>query len=249
MKRFDGKVAVITGGTTGIGLETAKLFLHEGAKVVVTGRSEPAIDAARKELGGGALVLRSDTASLGDLDALASNVRSQHGGLDVLFVNAGIAKFAPLEQSSVELFDETFGINVRGAFFAVQKLAPLIRQGGSVILNTSVVDVKGMAATSIYSASKAALRSLARTLSAELLPRGIRVNAVSPGPITTPIYGKLGFDAATLSGFEAQMVAMNPMKRFGRPEEVARAVLFFASSESSYVTGAELAVDGGFTNL
>lgn len=249
VKRFDGKTVVVTGGTTGIGLEAARAYLAEGAKVVVTGRSRGAAEAARKELGEGALVLESDTSKLEDLDALAREVGQRFAGVDVLFVNAGIAKFVPFEQSSPELFDEIFDINVRGAYFAVQKLAPLLRPGGSVVLNTSVVDEKGFAGTSIYAASKAALRSLARTLSTELLPRGIRVNAVAPGPISTPIYGKLGLDVATLSGMEEQFKALNPMKRFGRPEEVARAVLYLSSPEASYTTGAELAVDGGMMNL
>ncbi len=248
-KRFDGKVVVVTGGTTGIGLETARAYLAEGAKVIVTGRSADAAEAARKELGSGALVLVSDTSNLADLDLLAGEVISRFGGLDVLFVNAGIAKFAPLELSTPELFDETFDINVRGAYFATQKLAPLLRSGGSIVLNTSVLDQKGFPGTSVYSASKAALRSLARSLSAELLPRGIRVNAVAPGPISTPIYGKFGFDASALSAFEEQTKSNNPMKRFGRSEEVAKAVLFLSSPEASYTTGAELLVDGGIANL
>jgi NAD(P)-dependent dehydrogenase (short-subunit alcohol dehydrogenase family) len=249
MSRFQGKVALVTGGTTGIGFATARAFLQEGARVVVTGRSQSAVDAAQKELGPSALALRSDTANVAHLEALASQVKASYGKLDVLFVNAGIAKFGPLEAVTPDTFDEIFGINIRGAYFAVQKLAPLMGEGGSIVLNTSVVDEKGFPGTSVYSASKAALRSLARTLSAELLPRGIRVNAVSPGPIHTPIYGKLGFDGPGLQGFETQMAEMNPMKRFGRPEEVARAVLFVASAEASYIAGAELAVDGGVSNL
>lgn len=249
MKRFTNKIALVTGGTTGIGLATAKALIAEGARVVVTGRNADALASAQKDLGASALVVKSDTANLADLDALAKQVEATHGGIDVLFVNAGIAKFAPLDASSPAFFDEIFGINVRGAFFAVQKLSPLVRSGGAVIFNTSVVDEKGLPGTSVYAASKAALRSFTRTLAAELLPRNIRVNAISPGPITTPIYGKLGFDAAGQAGFEKQMAESNPMKRFGQADEVARAVLFFASSDSSYTTGAELAVDGGFTNL
>lgn len=249
MGRFDGKIVVITGGTTGIGLATARAFLGEGAQVVVTGRSRDTVDAAQKELGPGATALVSDTSRLEDIDALAAHVSRAHGRVDAVFVNAGIAKFAPLEASTPELFDAIFDINVRGAFFAIQKLAPLVVDGGSIVLNTSVVDELGFPATSIYAASKAALRSFARTLSAELGARKVRVNAVSPGPIVTPIFGKLGLDAATLTDMERQMTESNPMKRFGRAEEVARAVLFFASSESSYTTGAELAVDGGLSNL
>lgn len=249
MGRFDGKIVVVTGGTTGIGLATARAFLAEGAHVVVTGRSRGAVDAAQKELGPRATVLASDTSRLEDIDALAAHVAAAHRRVDAVFVNAGIAKFAPLEASTPELFDAIFDVNVRGAFFAIQKLAPLVVDGGSIVLNTSVVDEKGFPATSIYSASKAALRSFARTLSTELAPRKIRVNAVSPGPIATPIFGKLGLDTATLTDMEKQMTESNPMKRFGRAEEVARAVLFFASNDSSYTTGAELAVDGGLSNL
>ncbi|MBL8606938.1 MAG: SDR family oxidoreductase [Myxococcales bacterium] len=249
MGRFDGKIVVITGGTTGIGLATARAFLGEGAQVVVTGRSRDTVDAAQKELGPSATVLVSDTSRLEDIDALAAHVARAHRRVDAVFVNAGIAKFAPLEASTPELFDAIFDVNVRGAYFAIQKLAPLVVDGGSIVLNTSVVDEMGFPATSIYAASKAALRSFARTLSAELAGRKIRVNAVSPGPIVTPIFGKLGLDAAALSDMERQMTESNPMKRFGRAEEVARAVLFFASAESSYTTGAELAVDGGLSNL
>lgn len=249
MNRFTNKVALITGGTTGIGLATAQALIAEGAKVVVTGRNADSLAAAQKLLGPSALVVKSDTAHLADLDALTAKVKAAHGALDVLFVNAGVAKFAPLEASTPELFDEIFGINVRGAYFAIQKLTPLIRDGGSIVLNTSVVDEKGFPGASVYSASKAALRSFARTLAAELVPRRIRVNAVSPGPVATPIYDKLGLDPEGRAAFEQQMTSLNPMKRFGTSDEVARAVLFFASSDSTYTTGAELAVDGGFSNL
>lgn len=249
MARFSGKVALVTGGTTGIGLATAQAFAQEGARVLVTGRSEGALAAAQSELGPGTLVAKSDTSSLEDLDALAAKVRAELGGIDVLFVNAGIAKFAPFEASSAALFDEIFDINVRGAFFAIQKLLPLLRSPGSIVLNTSVVDEKGFPNTSVYSASKAALRSLARTLSTELLPKGIRVNAVSPGPITTPILAKGGMDADGRAGFAKFVEETNPMKRFGRPEEVARAVLFLASEEASFTSGAELTVDGGVAHL
>ncbi len=249
MSRFTGKTAVITGGTSGIGLATAKAFLQEGARVLVTGRDEKGLEAARLELGKDAIVLRSDSGKLSDLGPLAEAVKSQLGGLDVLFINAGIAKFAPAEASSEELWDETFAINTKGAFFTVQKLTPLLRPGGAVVLNTSVVSVKGFQDSAIYAASKAALRSLARTLAAELIGKGIRVNAVSPGPIATPIYGKLGLTKEQAEGFAVQMAASNPMKRFGTAEEVARAVLFLASPEASYTIGVDLAVDGGLASL
>ncbi|MCU0655860.1 MAG: SDR family oxidoreductase [Polyangiaceae bacterium] len=248
MTNWAGKTAVITGGTTGIGLAAAKALLAGGAKVLVTGRNEATLGAARAELGAGAIVVKSDTANLADIDALAERVRGELGQVDFVFVNAGIAVFSPLEQVTEGFYDQLFAVNTRGAFFTVQKLAPLVRQGGSFVLNTSVVDEKGMPGTSVYAATKAALRSMARTLSAELLPRGIRVNAVSPGPITTPIYGKLGLPPEAQAGFQQQMTESNPMKRFGRPEEVARAALFLAF-EATYTTGAELPVDGGLTQL
>jgi NAD(P)-dependent dehydrogenase (short-subunit alcohol dehydrogenase family) len=249
MARFDGKVALITGGTTGIGFSAARAFQAEGAQVIVTGRSEGALEAARAELGSRAWVVKSDTASLSELDALAAEVKNRFGHLDTLFVNAGIARFASLEESTPELFDEIFDINVRGAFFATQKLSPLLRSPGSIVLTTSVVDEKGFANSSIYSASKAALRSLARTFSTELLPKGIRVNAVSPGPIATPIFAKTGMDAAGMEAFERWAVELVPMKRLGRSEEVARAVLFLASEEASFINGEELAVDGGLSHV
>jgi NAD(P)-dependent dehydrogenase (short-subunit alcohol dehydrogenase family) len=247
--RFDGKVAVITGGTSGIGLAAAKALVAEGAKVVVTGRDPKGVEAARRELGPAGAALRSDASKLQDLDALAAEVKARHGGLDVLFVNAGIARFVPAEAVTEELWDETVGTNLKGAFFTVQKLLPLLRKGGSIVLNTSVVNQKGFPFTSTYSATKAGLRSLARTLAAELVERGIRVNAVSPGPIETPILGKGGMPADQQKEFGARVRDANPMKRFGTPDEVARAALFLASQEASYVTGAELTVDGGFAQL
>jgi NAD(P)-dependent dehydrogenase (short-subunit alcohol dehydrogenase family) len=248
MGRFEGKTAVITGGTSGIGLATARLLLEGGARVLVTGRSPATAEAAQKELGAQAFVVTSDASSLADLDALARTAAEKLGKIDLLFVNAGIAKFLPLEAVTEAFYDELQSVNTKGAFFTIQKLAPVIRDGGAVVVNTSVVDEKGMATTSVYAASKAALRSLARTLASELLPRGIRVNAVSPGPITTPIYGKLGLPPEMQAGFEEQMKATNPMKRFGHAEEVARAALFLGF-DATYTTGAELPVDGGLTQL
>jgi NAD(P)-dependent dehydrogenase (short-subunit alcohol dehydrogenase family) len=248
MSNYQGKTAVVTGGSTGIGFATAKLLVSGGAKVIFTARSKDAVQAAQKELGPNAIGVVSDTSKLPDIDALAAKAKAELGEVDLLFVNAGIAKFLPLAEVTEAFFDETIAINTKGAFFTVQKLAPVLRQGGAVILNTSVVDEMGMAATSVYAASKAALRSLARTLSTELLPRGIRVNAVSPGPITTPIYGKLGMPQEMLDGFATTMRDGNPMKRFGTAEEVARAALFLGF-EASYTSGAELPVDGGLSQL
>jgi NAD(P)-dependent dehydrogenase (short-subunit alcohol dehydrogenase family) len=248
MAKYTGKNAIVTGGSTGIGLATAELLVAEGARVLVTARSADALAAAKQRLGERASVLVSDTSSLADIDALALQAHRQFDGIDFLFINAGVAKFAPLEQVTPELFDDTLGINARGALFTVQKLLPQLRRGAGIVLNTSVVDELGMANTSVYAASKAALRSLARTLSTELLPRGIRVNAVSPGPVATPILDKLGMDAPSRESMETSLREQNPMKRFGEPAEVGRAALFLGF-DATYTTGAELPVDGGLGQL
>ena len=248
MGLYDGKTAVITGGTSGIGLATAKLFLREGAKVLVTGRTPKTLDSARAELGDGAIVVHSDAASLTDIEALAGKVKEAFGSLDVLFSNAGLARPAPFEQMSEAVYDEMFALNAKGPYFTVQKLLPLMTEGSAVVLTTSVANEMGVPQVSAYGAAKAALRSFARTLAAELLPRGIRVNAVSPGPIATPILGKIGLPKEMIDQFTAQMQEDNPMKRFGQPEEVARAVAFLAF-EATYTTGAEIVVDGGATQL
>ena len=245
MKTLEGKVAVITGGSSGIGLATAKLFQQVGAKVAISGRNQKSLDAAIKELGSGALAVRSDVSKLSDLDTLFEAVTKKFGRIDVLFANAGIAKFAPVGDVSEEAYDETIDINVKGVFFTVQKAIPFLNDNASVILNTSFVNQAGVPTTSIYAASKAAVRSLARSISAELATRGIRVNAVSPGPIATPIYEKLGLPKEAVEAFAANIVSQVPLKRFGKPEEVAQTALFLASSASSYVTGVELNVDGG----
>ncbi|MGZ3451985.1 MAG: SDR family oxidoreductase [Polyangiales bacterium] len=247
-KKLENKVAVVTGGTTGIGLATAKLYRAEGAEVVVTGRDPATLARAREELPG-SLVIQADQSSLAAIDALVAEVKQRHGAVDVLFVNAGIAQFRPFSDVDEAFFDRILDVNLKGAFFTVQRFSPILRDGASVLLNTSVVDEKGMANTAVYAASKAGLRSLARTLSTELAPRRIRVNAVSPGPIKTPIMGKLGFDQATLTALEEQLVASVPMKRLGSAEEVAQVALFLASSDSSFVLGSEIAVDGGLTQL
>lgn len=248
MGKYEGKAAVVTGGTTGIGLAAARLLLQEGARVLVTGRNERTLAAAKAELGGRALVVRSDTSSLADVEALGATVERELGAVDFVFVNAGIAKFVPLPEVTEALYDELFAVNTKGAFFTIKRLAPLVHKGGSFVLNTSIVDEKGVPSTSVYAATKAALRSLARTLAAELLPSGVRVNAVSPGPITTPILDKMGMPREAQAAFEQRLVDMNPMKRFGSPEEVARAALFLGF-EATFTTGAELPVDGGVTQL
>ncbi len=245
MKALEGKVAVITGGSSGIGLATAKLFQQAGAKVAISGRNQQALDEAVKELGPGALAIRSDVSRLTDLDTLFDVVNKKLGPIDVLFANAGIAKFAPVSDVSEDAYDETFDINVKGVFFTVQKAIPFLNDNASIILNTSFVNQAGVPTTSVYAASKAAVRSLARSISSELAARGIRVNVVSPGPISTPIYGKLGLPKEAVEAFATSIVAQVPLKRFGKPEEVAQTALFLASNASSYITGVELNVDGG----
>jgi NAD(P)-dependent dehydrogenase (short-subunit alcohol dehydrogenase family) len=248
MERYEGKKVVIIGGTSGIGLATAKMLLDGGARVLVTGRSQAGLDSAQKELGKGAVVVSSDARSLTDIDALASRVKAEFDTFDLLFVNAGLGLFAPLENTTEATFDEMFNLNAKGPFFAVQKLAPLINQGGAVVLTTSTANVKGMPILAAYGGAKAALRSFARTFAAELLPRGIRVNAVSPGPTETPIIGKAFPDKDVAAQLMGQMREAIPMKRFGTAEEQAKAVLFLAF-DATFTTGAELPVDGGWSQL
>lgn len=243
--KLKDKVAVITGGTTGIGLATARRFVDEGAHVVFTGRTQATLDAAQAELGARALGVRGDVAKLADLDRLYATVKQRFGRVDTLFANAGVARFAPSEQVDEASFDAQFDVNVKGLFFTVTKALPLMSKGGTIVLNSSIANATGMPAMTVYAATKAAVRSLARTFSTELGPRGIRVNAVSPGPIETPIFEKVGLPKEALDGFADMIGKRSPLARFGRPEEVASAVLFLASDESSYVVGAEFVVDGG----
>ena len=248
MERYKDKKAVIIGGTTGIGLATAKMLMNGGARVLVTGRSQAGLDSATKELGKGALVVSSDARSLTDIDVLASRAKAEFDTIDLLFINAGFSTFAPLESMTEAVYDDMFNLNAKGPFFAVQKLAPLITRGGSVVLTTSTANVKGMPMLAAYGGAKAALRSFARTLAAELLPREIRVNAVTPGPIDTPIIGKVFTDKGEAAQIREKMIGMVPMKRWGTSEEIAKAVLFLAF-DATFTTGAELPVDGGWSQL
>jgi NAD(P)-dependent dehydrogenase (short-subunit alcohol dehydrogenase family) len=243
---YSNKNAVITGGGAGMGFALAKLLVDGGARVVITGRSGATVDAARA-LGENAVAVRGDVASLSDLDALADRVKGELGTIDALFVNAGIAAATPLETVTEEVYDELFAINVKGAFFTVQKLAPLLSTGAGVVLTTSVANAIGMLDTSVYAAGKAAVRSMARSFSRELLPRGVRVNAISPGPVDTGILEKTMTEEAA-EQFKAQVVADNPMQRFGTVDEFARAAAFLAF-DATYTTGAEFTVDGGRTQL
>jgi NAD(P)-dependent dehydrogenase (short-subunit alcohol dehydrogenase family) len=249
MDKLKGKIAVITGGNSGIGLATAKEFAAQGAQVVISGRDQKTLDEAAKALGPDALVVRADIARLADIDKLFAAVKAKFGRIDVLFVNAGIGKFAPLEAVSEEFYDAILDVNLKGSYFTIQKALPLLADGASIVLNTSINANIGMANTSVYAASKAALLSLARTLSAELVGRNIRVNAISPGPVTTPILGRTGMPPEALEQTLQAIVSQVPMKRFGRPEEIAKTALFLASSDSSFLLGTEIVADGGMSQL
>lgn len=245
MRRLEGKVAVITGGNSGIGLATAKRFLDEGALVAISGRSQKTLDEAVKSLGKDVLAVRADAAKIEDTEKLFAAVQQKFGKIDVLFVNAGVGKFAPLESVSEELYDELFDINAKGAYFTIQKALPLLNEGASIVLNTSVASHIGSINGTVYAATKAAMRSFTRSMAAELVGRKIRVNAVAPGATETPIFVRAGLSPDQLAELKQRFLAGIPMQRFGQPEEIAAAVAFLASSDASFITGVELDVDGG----
>lgn len=243
--KLSGKVALVTGGSSGIGLATARRFVEEGARVYITGRREAELAAAAGSIGAGVTAVRGDVSDLADLDRLYARIGEEQGRLDVVFANAGLGEFAPLGEVTEAHFDKIFGVNVKGLVFTVQKALPLLPDGASVILNASIVSVKGMPNFSVYSASKAAVRSFARTWSVDLRGRRIRVNALSPGFIPTPAYEYLGITDETVEA----AVGSIPLGRTGTSEEIAKAALFLASDDSSYVSGIELFVDGGYAQI
>jgi NAD(P)-dependent dehydrogenase (short-subunit alcohol dehydrogenase family) len=249
MNRLKGKRALITGGTTGIGLETAREFLSEGARVAITGKNPKTLEAARQELGPDVLVIASDASDAAAQKQVADAVQKAFGGLDILFANAGIVDMRPIEQFDPDAFDRSFAINVKGPYFLIQALLPVFAKPASIILNGSVNAHIGMPNTTIYAASKAALISLVRTLSGELVARGIRVNAVSAGPIETPLYSKLGFSEEQLKAVATSIAGQVPLARFGKPSEIAQAIVYFASDESAYTVASELLIDGGMSNI
>ncbi|HET9695575.1 MAG TPA: glucose 1-dehydrogenase [Terriglobales bacterium] len=243
--KLEGKIALVTGGSSGIGLATAKQFIAEGAFVYITGRRQAELDSAAATLGSHARAVRADASKLADLDALFKQIQQEKARLDVLFVNAGGGSFAPIGEITEEQFDQTFNTNVKGVLFTVQKALPLIPRGGAIVLNASIVSVQGSPNFSVYSASKAAVRSFARGWTSDLKSRGIRVNVVSPGPIDTPGLSGLAQNEEQKKALYSQLAADVPLGRLGKPEEIAKAALFLASDDASYIAGVELFVDGG----
>jgi len=248
-ERFKNKVAVVTGGNSGIGLATARAFVREGAKVAITGRSDATLKAAQKELGPDVLAIKADFSRVSEIATAMDRIKERFGRIDALFVNAGIGKFVPVEEVTEAFFDETMATNLKGAFFTVQKAIPMLSRGSAVVLNASVNAHLGMPGSTVYGATKAAVVNLAKTLSADLLARGVRVNVVSPGPVATPILDRMGFPEEQTRHIRDQITARVPLKRFGQPDEIAAAVLYLSSSESSFVVGTELVVDGGMMQL
>lgn len=249
MGKLEGAIALVTGGSSGIGLATARSFIEEGATVIITGRRQSALDSAVDMLGASAIGIRSDISLLGDIDRVFEVINDSYGRLDILFANAGVGEFVPIEAVTEEHFDKTFGVNAKGTFFTVQKALPLMPDGSSIILNGSIAASKGFPSFSVYGASKAAIRSYARTWIVELRGRGIRVNVISPGTVPTPGYDTLGLSVEDMEEFIASQNATIPLGRVGRTDEIAKAVLFLASDDSSYVNGVEFFADGGLAQI
>jgi NAD(P)-dependent dehydrogenase (short-subunit alcohol dehydrogenase family) len=249
MGKLTNKVAVVTGGNSGIGLSTAKAFIDEGAKVVVFGRDQATLDRAVETLGRNAVGVKGDVTNDADLTRLFDTAKQRFGKVDVVFANAGVAEFLPVEMANDDHFDKLFDINVKGVLKTVQHAVPVLNDGASIVLTTSSANEIGMPGASVYSATKAAVRSFARTFSAELVGRGIRVNAISPGPVATPIMGRMGMTDEQIKATEGQLIAMTPVKRVAEPNEIAQAVVFLASPDSAFVVGTELVADGGISQL
>lgn len=246
MKKLVGKTVLITGGNGGIGLATAQLFLKQGARLAITGRDKDSLDQAQQVLGPETLVVQSDTGKVSEIESLMQKMQAHFGHLDILFVNAGASQPAPFDKVNEPLFDDVIATNFKGVFFTVQKALPILARGASVIVTTSISNQRGSPNFGVYAACKAAQRSLVQTLSLELIPHGVRINAVSPGPINTPRFGqRWGVPQEVVQAARADFVRKSPMKRFGEPDEVAKTVLFLASDDSSYVVGTEIVVDGG----
>jgi len=247
--RFTDKVAVVTGGNSGIGLATARAYAREGARVAITGRNDATLKSAQKELGQDALVLKADMSKVPEIATAIDRIKAKFGRIDALFVNAGVGRFVPFEEVTEQFFDETMATNLRGLFFTVQKAVPLLSRGAAVVLNASINAHLGMPGSTVYGASKAAVVNLAKTLSSDLLARGVRVNVVSPGPVATPIFDRMGLSEEQVRQTRDWITTQVPLKRFAQPDEIAAAVLYLSSDESRYVLGTELVVDGGMIQL
>lgn len=247
MDKLKGKTALITGGSDGIGFASAKLFRSEGARLVITGRDEEKLERARAELGEDTLAVRSDAGNLSDITSLITQVEKHFGKLDVLFLNAGLSRPAPIEQVTEEQFDAIVNVNFKGEFFTIQKALPILSSNASIVITTSVVNQTGTPNFSVYAACKAAQRSLVQSLSLALIGRGIRINAVCPGPIDTGAFRNLKLPAEKVRAIHAEIAGRSPIRRFGTPDEVAKVVLFLASDDSAYVVGEEIVVDGGIS--
>lgn len=250
MNKLQDKVVLITGGSSGIGLASAQLFQAHGALLALTGRDARTLELAGRAVGGNALLMRSDAADLRAIDEVMAQVQARYGRLDALFINAGVAASAPIEHTSEAAYDEQMGVNLKGAFFTIQKALPLFGPaGGSIVVTTSISNRLGAPNFSVYAAAKAGLRSLVQSLALELVGRGIRVNAISPGPIATPIFDRLGLAPETVGARKQAIAQKSPSRRFGAAEEVAKAALFLACDDSSYLVGEEIVVDGGMSLL